>query len=114
MNGSLKNTMLNHWAKLTDEFVQRFGFNESTLDIMRKEADIARMVAREMITGDRSKRTLIEVKRLALEELKGNTGKQVDLFELKASMEAALKITIDPMRCSVTEFQSFIKLLKKK
>ena len=43
-----------------------------------------------------------------------NEGKGGDFFELKAWVESSMRFTIDPMRTTVGEFFSYVKLIQSR
>lgn len=100
------------WRDILSQFIDRFGFGESAIERMRKEKEIALITVDMIVSGDKSKKTLIDIVRDELETIqKESTGGE--FWEIKSSIEQYMKFSINPMRTSVGEFYSYLKLIEK-
>lgn len=102
------------WGVVYDGYIERFGLSEDYLKLIEKKKEIAALKVERMATGERSINTFIKIAELELEEMqKGNGREEVDFYESKAHVEKQLGFALDPMKITVSEFYSHIKVLKQ-
>ena len=67
------------------------------------------------LQGDKSVETFIDIDKLELDELNSNKSENQNqsIWDLKARMEVALKISIDVKKCSVIEFYTYLKIISE-
>lgn len=108
------NKLILTWKKIYDDFLEKFGFSEEFLSILRKKINIAVMRAEMAENKDRSMLTLIEIEELELEQMtKPGEQKEVDFFDIKAIVEARMGFKLDIKTCTVAEFYTYMKLVRK-
>lgn len=100
------------WRELLEQYVQRFGFSESFLEAFRKEKEIVSMGFQRMASNDRSLNAFIKIAEQELAEIK-NQGKRGTFDQTLASVEKFMGYSIDPARCSVSKFYSYIALMDR-
>ena len=98
--------------ELMDEFVARFGFGKSFIDICNKKAELIKLYAKRIQTGDRYYETFIDICENELRALEAK-GERTDFFEYKAYIEQGLGRAIDETKTSVAQFYNYIKFLEK-
>lgn len=107
--------LLNRWKKIYQEFVDRFGFSDEFLSILELEKNIALLKIEKAERGDENMQTFIEIDEIKLQKKKAELNSiKSDFYEIKAGVESSLGFHIDPKKCTVVEFYSYIKTLKKK
>lgn len=111
VSGQILSKLSKAWEKIYDEFLKEFGFNETFLEIKKKEIAIALMKLELIITGDRSLETFIEIEEMELKEMQKEL-KGVDFMESTIAIESRMKFQIDPHNTTIRKFYSYIKMLK--
>lgn len=101
------------WTELYNDYISRFGFSESFLEVIEKQQEIALLMIQRAETGDESIETLIDIRTLELNKKQGDSPK-IDFMEMKSSLEKSLGFRINIKDCSVNEFYSYLKTLEKK
>lgn len=100
------------WNQIMEEYIKRFGFTEEYLEIVRKQKEIAQHQMKRIITGDRTIETFIQICKNELKQMQNDmTGS--NFWELKGHIEKGMGFVINPMRVTVAEFYSYIKILEK-
>jgi hypothetical protein len=100
------------WIQRYDEYLGIYGIPDGMRHVIEKQREIAMLTIAMAITGDRSHMTLIKIARIELANMLSITRETPDFFDVKASLETALKMRIDPRTTSVREFMSYVKTLK--
>lgn len=107
--------LLKRWKKLYEQYVNRFGFSDDFLSILELEKNIALLKIEKAERGDENIQTFIEIDEIKLQKKKAELNSvKSDFFDIKAGVESSLGFHIDPKKCTVVEFYSYIKTLKKK
>lgn len=107
--------LLRRWKKLYEQFIDRFGFSDEFLSILELEKNIALLKIEKAERGDENIQTFIEIDEIKLQKKKAELSNvKSDFFDIKAGVESSLGFHIDPKKCTVVEFYSYIKALKKK
>ena len=101
------------WRKLMDEYIERFGFSENFLEIVRKQKEILNLKVKRIVESDRSVNAFIKISEQELSELQ-QQDKGGDFWQSKAYIEKGMGIRINPLECSVAEFYSYFTVLKQK
>lgn len=110
-----KMALLRRWKKMYEQFVSRFGFSDEFLSILELEKNIALLKIEKAERGDENIQTFIEIDEIKLQKKKAELSNvKSDFFDIKAGVESSLGFHIDPKKCTVVEFYSYIKALKKK
>ena len=110
-----KMALLRRWKKMYEQFVSRFGFSDEFLSIIELEKNIALLKIEKAERGDENIQTFIEIDEIKLQKKKSElNGVKSDFFDIKAGVESSLGFHIDPKKCTVVKFYSYIKTLKKK
>ena len=99
------------WRKLTEEYIERFGFSDSFIEITRKQKEILRLKVQRMVDGDKSANTFIKICEEELSEMKGSEVSG-NFWELKGSLDRS-GFDIRPMETTVSEFYTHVKTLMK-
>lgn len=100
------------WKNIYNEYLSVFGFHENYLLCIAKRKEIARLRLKLILTGDQSIRTFIKVCEHELAELEKDEMPS-DLLTIKANIENAIGIRINPMECSIREFYGYVKFIKE-
>lgn len=107
--------LLKRWKKIYEEYVNRFGFSEEFLSILELEKNIALLKIEKAERGDENIQTFIEIDQIKLEKKKAELNAvNSDFYDMKAAIESNLGFHIDPKKCTVIEFYSYLKNIKKK
>lgn len=107
--------LLRRWKKIYEQYVNRFGFSDDFLSILELEKNIALLKIEKAERGDENIQTFIEIDEIKLQKKKSELNSvKSDFFDIKAGVESSLGFHIDPKKCTVVEFYSYIKTLKKK
>jgi len=107
--------LLKRWKKLYEQFVSRFGFSDEFLSILELEKNIALLKIEKAERGDENIQTFIEIDEIKLQKKRAELGNvKSDFFDIKAGVESNLGFHIDPKKCTVVEFYSYLKTIKKK
>lgn len=107
--------LLKRWKKLYEQFIDRFGFSDEFLSILELEKNIALLKIEKAERGDENIQTFIEIDEIKLQKKKAELGGvKSDFFDIKAGVESSLGFHIDTKKCTVVEFYSYVKTLKKK
>ena len=102
------------WGVVYDGYIARFGLSEDYLKLIEKKKEIADLKVERMETGSKALNTFIKIAELELNEMqKGDGREEVDFYESKSHVEKQLGFALDPMKISVSEFYSHIKVLKQ-
>tara|TARA_R110000868_G_scaffold35798_1_gene127838 strand:- start:9173 stop:9670 length:498 start_codon:yes stop_codon:yes gene_type:complete len=102
------------WGVVYDGYIARFGLSEDYLKLIEKKKEIAALKVERMETGSKALNTFIKIAELELNEMqKGDGREEVDFYESKSHVEKQLGFALDPMKISVSEFYSHIKVLKQ-
>lgn len=101
------------WRAIYEEFLQRFGFGETFIEVMRHRIEIGRLKVMMGVTGDRSHQTFVEIAELEIAELLKPAGKPMDFYRLKAYVEKKNGFRIDAHQTTVVEFYTYLELIKK-
>jgi hypothetical protein len=99
------------WDKIYDQFIKEFGLSESFLEILKKEAEIAKLKLKLVLTGDRINITWINIKEEELHEMKKGIGK-AGFLDSKKAIEYKFKFQINVRTTSIKEFYSYLKDIK--
>ena len=97
------------WRKLLDEYIERFGFSENFLEIVRKQKEILQFKVKRIVESDRSVNAFIKISEQELSELQKDD-KGGDFWQLKGTLDKA-GFNIRPMETSVSEFYTHVKTL---
>lgn len=102
------------FATLYDSFLDTFGISDTYRRMLELKRDIAVLQARMVIENDRSLRTDIRIADYELKELnkKGSESKQT-FIEVKAYIEKFMGFRINQYETSVTEYYSYLDIMKK-
>lgn len=107
--------LLKRWKKIYEEYVSRFGLSEDFLSILELEKNIALLKIEKAERGDENMQTFIEIDEIKLQKKRAElSGVQSDFYDIKAAIESNLGFHIDPKKCTVVEFYSYLKNIKKK
>lgn len=107
--------LLRRWKKMYEQFVSRFGFSDEFLSILELEKNIALLKIEKAERGDENMQTFIEIDEIKLQKKKAELSNvKSDFFDIKAGVESSLGFHIDTKKCTVVEFYSYVKTLKKK
>lgn len=107
--------LLKRWKKLYEQHVNRFGFSDDFLSILELEKNIALLKIEKAERGDENIQTFIEIDEIKLQKKKSELSNvKSDFFDIKAVVESSLGFHIDTKKCTVVEFYSYVKTLKKK
>lgn len=107
--------LLKRWKKLYEQYVNRFGFSDDFLSILELEKNIALLKIEKAERGDENIQTFIEIDEIKLQKKKSELNSvKSDFFDIKAVVESSLGFHIDTKKCTVVEFYSYVKTLKKK
>lgn len=107
--------LLKRWKKLYEQYVNRFGFSDYFLSILELEKNIALLKIEKAERGDENIQTFIEIDEIKLQKKKSELNSvKSDFFDIKAVVESSLGFHIDTKKCTVVEFYSYVKTLKKK
>jgi hypothetical protein len=98
------------WRKLTVEFYHRFGMPTTQRMIFERTKYILQLKIQKYTTEDRSLQLLINIETRELEAMQASVERST-IYEVKASMERALRFVINLHSTSVTEFYSYIQFL---
>lgn len=101
------------WREIMDEFVSKFGFSEQYLELIRKEKELAMYLRDKIVNDDKSLNSYIRACEREIEEL-NNEMTGGDFFEVKAWIEKEMGFILNPMIVTVTEWHSYIKIIKSK
>lgn len=102
------------WIQLSEEFINRFGFSKSYLNVLEKKRQRAILELNIIISGDRSHQTFIDILTEEINDLEGRNTGAGDIFETKTFLEKHMGFRIDINICSVSEFQYYIKTATEK
>lgn len=100
------------WENIMTEYVERFGFSEQFIEIARKKKEILGHMVDMIVDGDKSRQAFIDMCNLELTEMTKDS-ESAGFDEMKACVVKGMGVTIDPMRTTVSEFYSYVKLLEK-
>lgn len=107
--------LLKRWKKLYEQYVNRFGFSDDFLSILELEKNIALLKIEKAERGDENIQTFIEIDEIKLQKKKSELSNvKSDFYDIKAAIESNLGFHIDPKKCTVVEFYSYLKNIKKK
>jgi len=101
------------WDKMQNEYVEKFGFSESFLEIFRKEKEIAKLIAKKINTGDQSVQTFINIATFEAEEMRKKNLSSNDIYETKTNLERIMGFKINLFETSAAEFFGYIKSAEK-
>lgn len=96
------------WRAIYDEYIERFGFSESYLEILNKRKQIAMMEIDMALSGDTGLKTLINVEKDILDKVV-NSQVKGDFMDIKVAIEKQLKFHLNIKDISVAEFYSYVK-----
>lgn len=100
----------NVWFDLNDQFIDEFGQDESTLDLLEKKRDLGLLKASYCVTGDKFKLTQIELKEFELEMFENdeafNPNKEIGIIS------KYLGRMIDIRKTSVHQYYTIKKILQ--
>ena len=98
------------WRKLYENYIERFGYSESFVQIMEKKREIALLIVRQIEKNDKSMNTFITIAEKELEELEKDG--TMDFYTGKSLLEKSLGFHIDIHKMSVAEYYSHFQLVK--
>lgn len=100
------------WQKMYNDYMERFGLSEEFMNDLNQQIEIANLKAQFIITGKRHLRTMIRIKE---EELNANSSefkKPLELEELLAKMSKSYSFKLESNLLTVTQYYSYLKVLK--
>lgn len=99
------------WRKILAEYIDKFGFSEKHLDLMRKEKEILFYRIKRAVNGDRTMNAFVKIAEEEREAIQSDM-KGGNFWEIKAVLNKS-GFDIDPYKTSVSEFYSCLKLLRE-
>lgn len=100
------------FAKLYDEFLDKFGVNETLQKILELKRDIRVLELDMFLNDDFSRETFIDIKKLELESLtKEKT--ETNYNEVKSYVEKFMGFRLDSKIVTVSEYYTYLELLKQ-
>lgn len=101
------------WAEITDDFVDKFGFNNNSYEIILAEKSL--MIHRlKFVLGDKSELTFIDIETIKLKSLREKfKSEENNFYETKARIESIVKHAINPRETSVREYYSTVEMIQK-
>lgn len=100
------------WETLFDEFIGIFGWGDEFMIILRRRIEIGKLKLKKLITKDMSYQTLIDVAEFKLSLLMKNAGGG-DIYTAKTAIERKLHVRVPLHECTVREFYSYIREIRK-
>ena len=101
------------WSKIYDQFLEVFGLNQKFEDWMRYKREEVRLYVRVYLHGEKHLKTLAEIRKRQAEELMIQLNGGSDKAEVYAAMSKFMGYPANPMKMSVFEFYSNLKLMRK-
>lgn len=101
------------FKKMCSEFVKRFGLGNDFMRQLEKQKQIYLLKIERHVTGDKSIETLIKIKQIQLDLMKGSQP-SMGFYEIKGILEQHLGFCIDAKRVSVAEFYSYFKIISSR
>ena len=98
------------WRKILDQFIDRFGFSDNSLEIIRKQKEIIALTVDKIANDNKSANAFIKIAEEQLKALQAND-KGMNFHELKALVELEWG-HLNPMIVTVGEFYSYVKILQ--
>lgn len=100
------------FEKIYEEYINVFGFGENFTDVLELQIKIAKLKLKKVTTDDLSIDNFIRANEIKMEAIKKrNIGG--DIYKTKEAIEKKIGIRIPMAECSVREFYSYLKSVKK-
>ncbi len=100
------------WRELEEQYIARFGFSQNFLNIIRKEKELLKLKAERISNQDKTLNIFINIIQDEITAMKTDKGGS-NFYESKAYVEKGMGFRIDPLHTSVSEFYSYIEVIKK-
>lgn len=103
------------FGELFDKYIERFGFNDTTILVYRKKAELIRLKSQRIMYEDNSLCTFIDILEYEIAEIEGKEkadGAAFDFFKIKGYVDKFMGYAINPHEVSVTEFYNYIKMMQ--
>lgn len=114
INEKEKEFLKNEFEKIYDSFIDTFGISDSYRKHLYLTRDITVLKARLVLEEDLSLLTEIEIAELELRELSSSGENSKSTFnEVKAYVEKYMGFRINQYETSVSDYYSYISLMKK-
>jgi len=115
LNELQKDELQKIWEELYNEFINVFGLSESLKDIMELELKIARLQMKRITSDDAAVLNFINSLQKQLNALreKNQAESGSDIYTTKNNLEKHFKVNISMSTCTVREFYSYLRDLKK-
>ena len=102
------------WERIYDQYISEFGFSEEFLEIHRKKKEIAHYRLRMVAENNKSLQNFVNMAQNELDAMIKAQGTGGNYFETKAFVESVMRVPIDDLKTSVSEFYFKLKLAEKK
>lgn len=102
------------WERIYDQYIEAFGFSEEFLEIHRKKKEMAIWRLRMVAENNKSHQNFINACQIELDAMIKAQGSGSNYFETKAFVESVMRVPIDDLKTSVSEFYYKLKLAEKK
>jgi len=107
--------LLELWAKLYDEHIDKFGLDKDYRRSLEKRIDIAILQGERIITGERFLETMIAIETVDLDEMGdglGGSSESYNFMECIAVIEKYFGKDVDPLKTSVLKYYTYLKMMK--
>lgn len=101
------------YQNLNDQLIDSFGISDNYMNILKETANIEAMYARQIRTGDRSNRLLIDVAEIELERMKAAQPKG-DFMDSVVYIEKEMGFPLDPEKTTVYAYYNYSRYLARK
>ena len=101
------------WHTLNNQFLQMYGFDNDTKEVIKLRFRFATALADYLATGNSSQKMEVKLLQEDIEANNKKSGEKVEFIEIIASVEQALQFQIDEDKTTVTKFYSYLKQIKK-
>lgn len=110
--GMRKHALQIMWRQMIDQYIARFGFSESFLEIFRKEKEVVSLKLQRIANSDKTLNAFIGIAEAELSQIKEQS-KSGSFDALLAAVDKFMGYSIDPMRCSVSKFYSYVAMMDR-
>jgi len=113
VNALSEYVLIQYWNGIQNDYINRFGFSESFLEIFRKEKQIAKLTAKLIISGDATVQTFINIAKFEADQLRNKNLRKMDIYETKTQLEKLMGFKINMFETTVAEFFGYINSAEK-
>lgn len=106
----IERQLMDAWEKISNEFVDEFGFSDTFLAMKKKEIEIALLQCKLVETDDRSIETDIEIAEIELESIRKEIS-GTHFRDAKIAIEKTMKFQINMNTTSIRDFYQYLKEL---